>query len=229
MVEDHSPFKQIKRKLQMKKGLVSKSEAIALFMEEVKKDLMKNLNIDIKYDISMASASHTNEEDDATCPVGEGQNIDSNEEIDLDALFQKFQQQVEESSSISTAVKKTPEGKLHGQKILDAINNKIVRYLDIATSEPQMVEDHSPFKQITRKLQMKKGLISKSEAIALYKEEVKKDLMKNLDIDIKDDISMASASHTNEEDDATCPTVEGQDIDSNKEIYLDALFQKFQQ
>ncbi|KAG5619584.1 hypothetical protein H5410_004802 [Solanum commersonii] len=55
----------------------------------------------------------------------------------------------------------------------------------------------SPFKQIARKLHMKKGIISRSEAIALYMEEVKKDLIKNLDIDIGDDISMTSATHTN--------------------------------
>ncbi|KAG5615855.1 hypothetical protein H5410_015679 [Solanum commersonii] len=126
-------------------------------------------------------------------------------------------------------VAKTPEEKLHGQEILGAINNKIVGYLDIATLEPQMMEDHSPFKQITRKLQMKKGLFSKSETIALFMEEVKKDLMKNLDINIKDDIFMASASHINEEDDATRPAGEGQDVDSSEEIDLDALFQKFQQ
>uniref|UniRef100_M1BMF5 Uncharacterized protein n=1 Tax=Solanum tuberosum TaxID=4113 RepID=M1BMF5_SOLTU len=56
----------------------------------------------------MASASHTNDEDDATCLAREGQDID--EEVDLDALFNIFQQQVEESSSTSTAVKgKTKE------------------------------------------------------------------------------------------------------------------------
>uniref|UniRef100_M1B012 Uncharacterized protein n=1 Tax=Solanum tuberosum TaxID=4113 RepID=M1B012_SOLTU len=105
VVEDHSPFKQITRKLQMKKGIISKSEAIALYMEEVKKDLMKNLDIDIKDDISMASASHTNEDDEAICLAGEGQDADSIEEIHLDAFFQKTQQHVEESSSTSAAVK----------------------------------------------------------------------------------------------------------------------------
>ncbi|KAG5632683.1 hypothetical protein H5410_004400 [Solanum commersonii] len=115
--------------------------------------------------------------------------------------------------------RKSPKGKLHGQKIIDLINVKISKYYDTATMEPQVMEDLSPFKRITRKLQMKKGLISKSEAIAIYMEEVKKDLMKNLDIDIKDDISMASASHTNEEDD-TCIAGEGQDVDE-EEIDID--------
>ncbi|KAG5579928.1 hypothetical protein H5410_050555 [Solanum commersonii] len=71
------------------------------------------------------------------------------------------------------------------------INNYRVQEI----SEPQ--EDSlSPFKQISRKLHMKRGIVSRSEAIALYMEEVKKDLMKNLDIDIKDDISMASVIPT---------------------------------
>jgi len=56
----------------MKKGVISKSEAIALYMEEVKKDLIKNLDIDIGDDISMSSASHTNQEDKA-CMAGEAQ------------------------------------------------------------------------------------------------------------------------------------------------------------
>ncbi|KAH0650942.1 hypothetical protein KY284_030854 [Solanum tuberosum] len=92
-------------------------------------------------------------------------------------------------------------------------------YYNIATSEPQVIEDLSPFKKITRKLQMKKGLILKSEAISLNMEEVKKDLMRNLDIEIKDDISMASASHTNDDDD-NCIAGEGQDADEEIDIRL---------
>ncbi|KAG5609786.1 hypothetical protein H5410_021067 [Solanum commersonii] len=86
----------------MKKGLISKSEAIALYMEEVKKDLMRNLDIDIKDDISMASVSHTNEEDD-TCAASEGEDVD--EEIDIETILQNYQQQIEESSSTTTAGK----------------------------------------------------------------------------------------------------------------------------
>ncbi|KAG5605611.1 hypothetical protein H5410_027103 [Solanum commersonii] len=90
--------------LQMKKGLISKSEAIAIYMEEVKKDLMKNLDFDIKDDISMVSASHTNEED--ACITGEGQqDVDDDEEIDLETILKRYQQQLEESSSASTAGK----------------------------------------------------------------------------------------------------------------------------
>ncbi|KAG5576759.1 hypothetical protein H5410_056893 [Solanum commersonii] len=87
-------------------------------------------------------------------------------------------------------------------------------YYDTNTTESQ-VKDNStdPFKKIARQLQMKRGIISKSEAIALYMEEVKRDLMKNLDFDIKDDASMASASHT----DDTCLAGEGQDLEDEEE------------
>ncbi|KAG5572450.1 hypothetical protein H5410_062216 [Solanum commersonii] len=126
----------------------------------------------------------------------------------------------------SKLLQKNPEDKIHGQETIDLINVKISKYYDTSTMEPQVIEDLSPFKKITRKLQMKKGLISKSEAIALYMEEVKKYLMRNLDIDIKDDISMVSASHTNEEDD-TCAAGEGQDVD--EEIDIEAILRNYQQ
>ncbi|KAG5570702.1 hypothetical protein H5410_060468 [Solanum commersonii] len=93
-------------------------------------------------------------------------------------------------------IQKDLEGKIHGQEIIDLINTTMDKYHNTERSKPQ-VDDLSPFKQIARKIQMKKGLISKSEVIAIYKEEVKRDLMKNLNIDIRDYISMASASHTN--------------------------------
>ncbi|KAH0635737.1 hypothetical protein KY289_035652 [Solanum tuberosum] len=121
------------------------------------------------------------------------------------------------------------DGKVHGQEILDSINEKISSYYDIATSEPHMADDISPFKKITRKLQMKKGLISKSEVIALYMEEVKKDLLRNLDIEIKDDISMVSANKTHDDDDDNCMAGEGQDADSNEGIDIEALLRNYQQ
>ncbi|KAG5584784.1 hypothetical protein H5410_045218 [Solanum commersonii] len=51
---------------------------------------------------------------------------------------------------------KNPEGKIHGQEIIDLINVKISKYYDTATTEPQVIENLSPFKKIARKLQMKK-------------------------------------------------------------------------
>ncbi|KAG5571638.1 hypothetical protein H5410_061404 [Solanum commersonii] len=70
----------------MKKGVISKLEPIVMYMEEVKRDLVKNLDLDIRDDISMASASHTNNDDEA-CMAGEAQSDNSNEEIDIDALL----------------------------------------------------------------------------------------------------------------------------------------------
>ncbi|KAG5615248.1 hypothetical protein H5410_015072 [Solanum commersonii] len=70
-------------------------------------------------------------------------------------------------------IQKEPKGKIHGQEILDLINITIDKYHIIDTSKSQ-VNDLSPFKQIARKLHMKKGLTSKSEAIAIYMEKNKK-------------------------------------------------------
>ncbi|KAH0639774.1 hypothetical protein KY285_036360 [Solanum tuberosum] len=117
------------------------------------------------------------------------------------------------------------EGHLHGQEILDLINVTVSRYYETnTTAEIKGSNDHDPFKKIARQLQMKKGIISKSEAIALYMEEVKKDLIKNLDFDIKDDTSMASASHT----DDTCLAGEAQDIDDEEED-LETILKRYQQ
>ncbi|KAG5619546.1 hypothetical protein H5410_004764 [Solanum commersonii] len=91
----------IARKIHMKKGIISRLEAIALYMEEVKKDLIKNLDIDIEDDIFMTSASHTNQDDEA-CIVGEAQSDHNIEEIDIDALFKQFEEQVEKSSNKPT-------------------------------------------------------------------------------------------------------------------------------
>ncbi|KAG5615246.1 hypothetical protein H5410_015070 [Solanum commersonii] len=49
----------------------------------------------------MVSASHTND-DDKLCMVGEAQSANSNEEIDIDALLKRLQEQTEESSSNTT-------------------------------------------------------------------------------------------------------------------------------
>ncbi|KAG5590991.1 hypothetical protein H5410_041505 [Solanum commersonii] len=120
-----------------------------------------------------------------------------------------------------------PEGKIHGQEIIDVINETQDKYQNTKRSKPQ-VNNLSPFKKITRNLHMKKGLISKSEAIAIYMEEVKRDLMKNIDIDIRDDISMAPASHNND-DDESCIAEEAQSANRNKEIGIDALLKRLQE
>ncbi|KAG5572457.1 hypothetical protein H5410_062223 [Solanum commersonii] len=74
----------------------------------------------------------------------------------------------------SKLLQKNPEEQLHRQEIMDLINVKISRYYDTNTITESHKDDVDPFKKIARQLQMKKGIISKSEAIALYMEEVKR-------------------------------------------------------
>ncbi|KAG5579986.1 hypothetical protein H5410_050613 [Solanum commersonii] len=52
-------------------------------------------------------------------------------------------------------IQKDPEGKVHGQEIIDSITTSINKCQSTEKSISQM-DDLSPFKQITRKLQMKK-------------------------------------------------------------------------
>ncbi|KAG5580007.1 hypothetical protein H5410_050634 [Solanum commersonii] len=93
--DDISPFKQITRKLEMKKGAISKSELLASYMEEVKKDLIKNIGIEYSDNISMATS---NEKED-TSIAGESQSVHSTEEMDIETFLQQFKNQIEESSS----------------------------------------------------------------------------------------------------------------------------------
>ncbi|KAG5605414.1 hypothetical protein H5410_026906 [Solanum commersonii] len=128
----------------------------------------------------------------------------------------------------SKLLQKNQDGHTHGHEILDLINVKLSGYYNSATNDSPSMDDFSPFKKITRKLQMKKGLISKSEAIAIYMEKVKRDLMKNLNVELKDDTSMASASHLNEENEETCLAGVGQNVDSDEEIDIEAILQNYQ-
>lgn len=57
----------------MKKGDSSRSNILASYVEEVKKDLMKNLDIKIPDDISLVSAGNTTKEE--TCIAGESQSV----------------------------------------------------------------------------------------------------------------------------------------------------------
>ncbi|KAG5589839.1 hypothetical protein H5410_040353 [Solanum commersonii] len=128
----------------------------------------------------------------------------------------------------SKLLEENQEGHLHGQEILDLINVKISGYYNSAINDSPAMDDFSPFKKITRKLQMKKGVILKLEAIALYMEEVKKDLMKNLEVELRDDTSMASTTHTNDGNEEACLAGEGKNVDSDEEIDIEAILQNYQ-
>lgn len=95
--EEMSPFRQIARKLKMKKGAISKTELIASYMQEVKKDLAKYLGMEFADDMSMT----TSNEDDDHCLAGESQSINSTDEMDIESFFQQFKTQAEESSATS--------------------------------------------------------------------------------------------------------------------------------
>ncbi|KAG5570656.1 hypothetical protein H5410_060422 [Solanum commersonii] len=61
----------------------------------------------------------------------------------------------------SKLLQKNQDEHTHGQETLDLINVKISGYYNFATYDLPVMDDFIPFKKITRKLQMKKGLISK--------------------------------------------------------------------
>ncbi|KAG5568026.1 hypothetical protein H5410_064954, partial [Solanum commersonii] len=111
------------------------------------------------------------------------------------------------------------KGKVHGQEIVDSIKDSI----EISKCQLEVIQgrdDINPSKQITRKLQMKKGAISKLELLASYMEGVKKDLIKNMGIEFLDNISMATS---NEEED-TYIARESQSVHSTEEMDIETFF-----
>nr|XP_009801192.1 PREDICTED: uncharacterized protein LOC104246970 [Nicotiana sylvestris] len=91
------------------------------------------------------------------------------------------------------------QGKIYGEDLINQIKSKIEEYKDQEVTNIDEGE-LSPFQQVIRKLQMKKGAISKKEIIASYFEEIKKDLAKNFETEIGDDISMTSIGNTSDEE-----------------------------
>ena len=70
----------------MKKGAISKSELLTSYMEEVKKDLIKNMGMKFLDNIFMDTS---NEEED-TCITREYQRVHSTVEMDIDTFLQNF-------------------------------------------------------------------------------------------------------------------------------------------
>ncbi|KAK4363134.1 hypothetical protein RND71_018375 [Anisodus tanguticus] len=88
-------------------------------------------------------------------------------------------------------LQKTNDGILNGQELIDQITAAVEGYTKIKNEQPES-ETNSPFQHIARKIQLKKGVISKAEIISSYMAEVKRDLMKNLDEEFASDASVAS-------------------------------------
>lgn len=78
----------------MKGGVISKSEILASYMEEVKRDLIKHLGKNIPKKVTDNMSVSTSNEDE--CLAGESQDED---EMDIEEFLQQFSSQVEESSS----------------------------------------------------------------------------------------------------------------------------------
>ena len=94
-------------------------------------------------------------------------------------------------------IKPNEDGIIEGQQTLDDIQNTIELYSRQIQSQNQR-ESPSPFQEISRKLKMQgENQMSKKEIISKYLEEVKKDLIKNLQPDY---ISEMSTSCDGEDD-----------------------------
>ncbi|KAI5659966.1 hypothetical protein M9H77_28759 [Catharanthus roseus] len=91
-IKEISHFQHIAMKLQLQKEVITKEELIRLYMEELKKDLVKNLVEDNKSDVSMVGSS--NEE----CLVGKSQysNMEEISEEDIDQMVREIEQQARE-------------------------------------------------------------------------------------------------------------------------------------
>ena len=75
----------------MKGGIISRSEILTSYMEEIKKDLIKHLEKNVTDDMSVT----TSNEDEENCLAEESQII---KEMDIKEFLQQFPNQVKESS-----------------------------------------------------------------------------------------------------------------------------------
>jgi len=69
--------------LDLERKQLSKSELLASYMEEVKKDSIKTMGIEFLDNIYVATS---NDEED-TCIAGESQSVHSTEEMDIETFF----------------------------------------------------------------------------------------------------------------------------------------------
>ncbi|KAI5641436.1 hypothetical protein M9H77_00426 [Catharanthus roseus] len=87
-IKSTSPFHHITTRLKLQKDVISKDDLIRSYMEELKKELVKNLLPDDKTDISMAGSSNED------CLVGESQdpNMDEFSATDIDQMVQDIEE-----------------------------------------------------------------------------------------------------------------------------------------
>ncbi|KAI5653761.1 hypothetical protein M9H77_30948 [Catharanthus roseus] len=86
-IKSTSPFYHISTKLKMQKEVISKEDLIRSYMEELKKDLVKNLITDDRTDVSMTGSSNED------CLAGESQEPDMKDfsEVDIDQMVKEIE------------------------------------------------------------------------------------------------------------------------------------------
>lgn len=84
------------------------------------------------------------------------------------------------------------DNKIIGQEIIDQINVAIETYRQQDHME-KIQTKLSPFKFLSRKLLMQKGVLTKEDIITSYMAEMKKDLKKNMGIDMPYNMSIYMA------------------------------------
>ncbi|KAI5675249.1 hypothetical protein M9H77_06199 [Catharanthus roseus] len=88
-IKEISPFYHIATKLKLQKEVITKEDLIRSYMEELKKDLVKNLFEDNKSDVSMTGSSNED------CFAGESQdpNMEEISEEDIDQMAKEIEEQ----------------------------------------------------------------------------------------------------------------------------------------
>ncbi|KAI5656659.1 hypothetical protein M9H77_25452 [Catharanthus roseus] len=86
-IKSISPFHHIATKLKLQKDVITKEDLIRSYMEELKRDLVKNLIKNDKTNVSMTSSSNKN------CLAGESQDPDMEDisEADIDQMVKEME------------------------------------------------------------------------------------------------------------------------------------------
>ncbi|KAI5681266.1 hypothetical protein M9H77_02493 [Catharanthus roseus] len=87
-IKSTSPFHHLTTRLKLQKDVIPKEDLIRSYMEELKKELVKNLLPEDKTDVSMTSSSNEN------CLAGESQDPDMDDfsEADIDHMVKDIEE-----------------------------------------------------------------------------------------------------------------------------------------
>ncbi|KAI5667385.1 hypothetical protein M9H77_17238 [Catharanthus roseus] len=86
-IKPTSPFHHLTTRLKLQKDVISKDDLIRSYMEELKKELVKNLLPEDKMDVSMTGSSNED------CLAGESQDPDMDDfsEADIDQMVKDIE------------------------------------------------------------------------------------------------------------------------------------------